>query len=170
MTIKAKIMEISQNKTSWQPPDNFIPVASEVEGVTVYAPAPETPEPLKKVVYKCPQCGATTRYEIAAGGVACEHCGYRAGSQAKTVGKKAEEFEFTLDILEQSDQGWGIQRHGAALRQLWSQQHPGRRRPDRDLRLLRLEQGQCAPGPLRCTAAALPDPVQGQRQQVNKRR
>jgi hypothetical protein len=110
MTIEAIIMEISPNRTSWQPPDNYIPVASQVEGVTVYAPAPETPEPLEKVVYKCPNCGATTRYDIAAGGVACEYCGYQTGSPSKKVGKKAEEFEFTLNILEQSDQGWGVQR------------------------------------------------------------
>ena len=46
---------------------------------TEYAP--------EEVTYTCPQCGATTAYNVAAGGVACEHCGYVAPIQAQVVGQ-----------------------------------------------------------------------------------
>lgn len=60
--------------------------------------------------YACPQCGAPTRFDVAAGGVACEHCGYQAAARAEQVGRQAQEKEFTLDILAESRQGWGLTR------------------------------------------------------------
>ena len=92
------------------PPPNYEPVASAVEGITVWQPravaatqdAPET--------FTCPQCGAATRFDIAASGVACEHCGYAAPLQAQQVGRQAQEFEFTLETLSQAKQGWGVAR------------------------------------------------------------
>jgi hypothetical protein len=102
--------QLDQVGGPFQPPPGYAPVPSHLEGVSVYAPIPETPTPLKKVVYKCPNCGATTRFDIAAGGVACEYCGYTAASSAEKVGRQAEEFDFTVDIVAESQQGWGIQR------------------------------------------------------------
>ncbi len=92
------------------PPPNYEPVASAVEGITVWQPrvvattlyAPET--------FTCPQCGASTRFDIAAGGVTCEHCGYTAPVQAQQVGRLAQEFEFTLETLSQAEHGWGVAR------------------------------------------------------------
>ncbi|RPI28032.1 MAG: hypothetical protein EHM70_17165 [Chloroflexota bacterium] len=95
---------------NWQPPANFQPVASTVEGITVYAPRPETVKTDAPVSYKCPNCGASTRFNIAAGGVACEHCGYTAQAKADKVGRGAQTFEFTLETLNQAEQGWGIDR------------------------------------------------------------
>jgi Zn finger protein HypA/HybF involved in hydrogenase expression len=104
-------MNSPQNQLSnWQPPSGFTPVKSTVEGVTVFAPVPEIPDLDKPVSFKCPQCGATTRFDIAAGGVACEHCGYSAEPPAEQVGRRADEFEFTLETLEKSVHGWGVAR------------------------------------------------------------
>jgi LSD1 subclass zinc finger protein len=96
--------------SGWQPPPRFTLVPSKVEGISIYAPIPETPSLDKPVNFKCPKCGATTRYNIEAGGVACEHCGYTAPIETQVVGRQAEQFEFTLETLEQSTQGWGVSR------------------------------------------------------------
>jgi LSD1 subclass zinc finger protein len=95
---------------NWQPPPNYQPIPSKLEGVTVYAPHPDRPPEDKIINYKCPQCGATTRYDIAAGGVACEYCGYQAGTEVEQIGRGAKEYEFTLETLEDSTQGWGVAR------------------------------------------------------------
>lgn len=94
--------------TGWQPPANFIPVPSTLEGVTVFAPRPEASQADAPVTYQCPNCGATTRFDVAAGGVACESCGYRAPVKSEQVGRQAETFEFTLETLGKSQQGWGV--------------------------------------------------------------
>ena len=95
---------------SWTPPQDFIQVESQVPGVVVYAPRPESAEQDQARSYACPNCGANIAYDVAAGGVACEYCGYSAPVQAKQVGKSAENFEFTLEAIAQSSQGWGVQR------------------------------------------------------------
>ena len=92
----------------WQPPANFQEVASAVEGIIVYAPRPVEEKVEGPVTYKCPNCGATTRYDVAAGGVACESCGYKATTKTEQVGRQAETFEFTLDNLGKAQQGWGV--------------------------------------------------------------
>jgi LSD1 subclass zinc finger protein len=94
----------------WQPPTGFQPVSSQMEGITVYAPRPDKPAEDRVINYKCPQCGATTRYDVASGGVACEYCGYTASTEVKKAGRRAEEFEFTLETLADSAQGWGVAR------------------------------------------------------------
>ncbi len=93
----------------WTPPANFVQVESAVEGITVFAPRAETAQE-KATTFRCPQCGAPTRFEVAAGGVACEHCGYTAPVQAQAVGRGAEEYEFTLETLKKAEQGWGAER------------------------------------------------------------
>ncbi|MFQ5410013.1 MAG: hypothetical protein ACE5FI_16520 [Anaerolineales bacterium] len=93
----------------WSPPFGYVPVESLVAGIAVFAPAaaeardqPET--------FVCPNCGAATAYNVAAGGVACEHCGYVHVPEADVVGRDAQEFEFTLDSLDRAARGWGAAR------------------------------------------------------------
>ncbi len=97
-------------KTSWQPPPGFHAVESKVPGISVYAPLPKVETVATPGTYNCPNCGATTRYDVSAGGVACEYCGYTAPVQAKAIGRAAEEAEFTLDTWQKAEQGWGIER------------------------------------------------------------
>lgn len=96
--------------TSWAPPPKFKQVQSQLEGISVYAPAPEAPEAVEPKTYTCPNCGATTKYDVAAGGVACEYCGYSATVQTQQVGEKAQTYEFTLETVQQASQGWGVTR------------------------------------------------------------
>jgi hypothetical protein len=98
------------NPSSWQPPANFQQVQSALDGITVFAPRPEEKKIDKPTTYKCPHCGAETRFDVAAGGVACEPCGYVAPIKAETVGLQAERFEFTLESINQSAKGWGTAR------------------------------------------------------------
>jgi predicted RNA-binding Zn-ribbon protein involved in translation (DUF1610 family) len=93
------------------PPKNFIPVPSAVEGIEVYAPAGGEKADYKKVVeFKCPQCGAETAYSIAEGGLTCTHCGYHQVSETQAVGRGAQEFEFTLETMEEAAHGWDQDR------------------------------------------------------------
>ncbi len=94
----------------WQPPSNYQPVPSSLEGITVFAPPPANLVVEEPTTYKCPNCGAATKYDIAAGGVACEHCGYTAPAQAQKVGVQAQRSEFTLETLSQAEKGWGLDR------------------------------------------------------------
>ncbi len=96
--------------TSWQPPADYAPVASALPGITVFAPRPKTAQAEAPQTFRCPQCGATTKYDVAAGGVACEHCGFTAPAKAQTLGRQAEESEFTLETLSQAEHGWGVAR------------------------------------------------------------
>ena len=94
--------------TTWQPPDGFIPVDTHLEGISVFAPRPAIIEKAAVAAYKCPKCGATTRYDVNAGGVACEHCGFSKPAEAKRVGRAADEFEFTLQTVAAAEHGWGV--------------------------------------------------------------
>ena len=98
--------------SSWSPPPNYQSIPPKVEGFTVYAPAPqaEAPGASEPVRYVCPRCGAATRFDVAAGGVTCESCGYTAPVQAENVGRRAAEFEFTLETLARAVKGWGETR------------------------------------------------------------
>lgn len=74
-------------------------------------PAPRlAPEQREVVAFDCPQCGATTAYSVADGGLTCSHCGYYQAPAADVVGARAEEYEFTLASLEQAGRGWGGER------------------------------------------------------------
>jgi DNA-directed RNA polymerase subunit RPC12/RpoP len=95
---------------TWQPPAGYEPTVSVLEGITVWRPRPEVKQVDAAATFTCPQCGASTRYNIAAGGVACEYCGYTVQAKAQQVGTRAEEYEFTLDTLSQAQQGWGVAR------------------------------------------------------------
>lgn len=92
-------------KTSFPPPD-FIQVTSKVDGIEVYAPAPaDNGEPQQLVVdFACPQCGATTAFSAVEGGLKCSHCGYSTAPQKPLAGKNADEHEFTIEVMEKSQQ------------------------------------------------------------------
>lgn len=92
------------------PPPNFIPAQSAVEGIEVYVPAPPEEDRREIVEFKCPQCGAATAYSATDGGLTCTHCGYYEPPQKAIVGKRAEEFEFTVETLERAAHGWGEAR------------------------------------------------------------
>ncbi len=99
--------------TNTFPPPGFIPAASAIPGIAVYAPAPEETEALPTVSdFTCPQCRATTAYSVADGGLRCAHCGYYEPPKRTIVGKGAQEFEFTVETLAIASQahGWGETR------------------------------------------------------------
>ncbi len=101
----------SPQSAGWSPPEHFTRVESALDGITVYAPRPEAvPQTSGPAIFKCPNCGANTRYDVSAGGVACEYCGYKVEVKVSAVGRQAEELEFTLETWQQAEQGWGIAR------------------------------------------------------------
>jgi DNA-directed RNA polymerase subunit RPC12/RpoP len=93
--------------SSWRPPDNYALVPSALDGITVYAPVKPEQRDQAPATYHCLKCGAVTRYQVAAGGVACQHCGFIVPVEARTVGQAARDFEFTVDTLAKAEQGWG---------------------------------------------------------------
>jgi Zn finger protein HypA/HybF involved in hydrogenase expression len=98
------------NLPAWQPPPDFAPVESALPGISVFAPRPKETQIDAPLTFACPQCGATTKFDVAAGGVACEHCGYKTKPQAQKVGLQAQVLEFTLETLSQAELGWGVAR------------------------------------------------------------
>ena len=94
----------------WQPPPDYVMTTSALEGITVYAPQSLQSTPREVEIYKCPNCGANTHYDVSVGGVACEYCGYRAPVQADQVGRSAEKSEFTVSTMAEAEQGWGVVR------------------------------------------------------------
>lgn len=95
---------------SFTPPSTYEQIPSNLDGITVWRPQAEQKEEIAPQTYTCPQCGASTKFNVAAGGIACEYCGYTAQAETKTVGKKAQELEFTVETWEQAQQGWGVER------------------------------------------------------------
>lgn len=95
---------------AWQPPPDFAPLESALAGISVFAPRPKDVQIEAPQTFQCPQCGASTRFDVVAGGVACEHCGYTAAPKAQTVGLKAGVMEFTLETLSKAEMGWGVAR------------------------------------------------------------
>lgn len=93
------------------PPPGYIPTESAVSGIEVYMPAPPDAGPHQEIVdFKCPQCGATTAYSVADGGLTCTYCGYYEAPQKAAVGKRAAQFEFTVETMQRAAQGWGVER------------------------------------------------------------
>jgi transcription elongation factor Elf1 len=104
-------MSAEQNQNSgFSPPAGYQQVESRVFGVSVYAPQPKKTEIDLARSFACPNCGASTVYDVSAGGISCEYCGYIAPISAQRVGKASPDFEFTLETLSQARQGWGVQR------------------------------------------------------------
>ncbi len=74
-------------------------------------PEPLIDEEQREVVdFKCPQCGANTAYSASEGGLICTHCGYYEAPEKPAAGRKAIRFEFTLETMDRSSQGWGEAR------------------------------------------------------------
>ena len=93
------------------PPPGYVKTNSAVEGIVVYRPAPAGGTPQPEVVdFACPQCGAATAYSAADGGLTCTHCDYYEAPKKAAVGRRAEQFEFTVETLERAAQGWGVAR------------------------------------------------------------
>ncbi len=98
------------NLPVWQSPPDFAQVASNVPGISVYAPRPKVNSVDALHKFNCPRCGAVTKFDVAAAGVACEHCGYQAPTQVQQVGLQAGVMEFTLETLSKAELGWGAAR------------------------------------------------------------
>ena len=96
--------------SGWKQPADFSQLPSSVEGITVFAPNLEVGKKEIPKTYACPNCGAATSYDVAAGGVTCEYCGYSVQVKAEKVGATAAESEFTLDALNKYKKGFGVQR------------------------------------------------------------
>jgi uncharacterized Zn finger protein (UPF0148 family) len=104
-------MNPQENQTNrWQPPANYEEIPSAVDGILVWQPRRAEVKTDAPTTFTCPNCGASTRYDVTAGGVTCEYCGYTAAVKSEKVGRQAESFEFTLETLNQAKQGWGVER------------------------------------------------------------
>jgi len=90
--------------------DGFVPVSSRVEGIEVYAPAPAKPSDEETRTFKCRHCGGPVAYSPSQHQLTCPYCGGSQELTAEEVGQAAEEFEFTLEALEQAQYGWGVER------------------------------------------------------------
>ncbi len=93
----------------WPPPEGFVPVPSRVDGIELYAPAPEE-EPEETRTFKCRHCGGTISYSAAQQQLTCPYCSRTQELTAEEVGQAAAEFEFTLETMERQEYGWGEER------------------------------------------------------------
>jgi hypothetical protein len=96
--------------TEINPPPDFIPAESSIEGIEIYKPEPKQAEEQPVVEFECPQCGASTAYSVSEGGLTCTHCGFYEPPQKPIAGKGAEELEFKVETLERAAHGWGEAR------------------------------------------------------------
>ena len=93
------------------PPPGYVSTQSRLDGIEVFMPAPPESAPQQEVVdFKCPQCGATTAFSAADGGLTCSHCGYYEAPEKAVVGRSATQFEFTVETMQRAAQGWGTER------------------------------------------------------------
>jgi DNA-directed RNA polymerase subunit RPC12/RpoP len=97
---------------AWSPPEDWVEVPSEVEGVRVWAPAADDPRAREAPEggYRCASCGGTVGYEVAHGGIGCNFCGFVAPTEAAVVGRDAPVETFTADRLAIAEQGWALDR------------------------------------------------------------
>jgi hypothetical protein len=102
--------ELRQQSALWPPPEGFVSVQSRVEGIELYAPAPEEAPPEETRTFKCPSCGGITAYSATQRRLTCSHCGREQDLDAAVVGAGADEFEFTLETMERVEYGWGEAR------------------------------------------------------------
>ena len=101
--------EANRPTALWPPPEGFSPVPSQVEGIELYAPAPED-EAEETHTFKCRHCGGTIAYSATERQLTCPYCGRTQEIAAEEVGRAAAEFEFTLSAMERAQYGWGEER------------------------------------------------------------
>ncbi len=99
-----------QPSSLWPPPTGFIPVPSLLEGIELYAPAPEEKPDQDTRSFRCRHCGGTISYSAAERQLTCPYCGGAQKIEAQEVGRQAAEFEFTLETMERAQYGWGEER------------------------------------------------------------
>jgi predicted RNA-binding Zn-ribbon protein involved in translation (DUF1610 family) len=101
------------------PPPGYIPAPSSLDGIEIFMPAPVDSAPQPEVVdFKCPQCGAATAFSAADGRLTCSHCGYYEAPEKAVVGKRAAQFEFTVETVEHAAEEWGARGWGAERKEL----------------------------------------------------
>lgn len=93
----------------WPPPAGFVPVPSRVDGIELYAPAPQE-QPEETRTFRCRHCGGTIAYSATQRQLTCPYCGGLQELAAEEVGQAAAEFEFTLSAMERARYGWGEER------------------------------------------------------------
>lgn len=92
------------------PPPDYVQTTSAVPGITVFMPRPQAEDQHEVVSFACPQCDATTAYSAENGGLTCTFCGFYEPPAQATVGRAAQEFEFTVETVERAAHGWGVER------------------------------------------------------------
>lgn len=92
------------------PPKGYVKTESAVSGIEVYMPRPPEEDQRELVDFRCPNCDGATAYSSDNGGLTCSFCGYYEAPPKEVVGKGAEEFEFTVETVERSVNGWGQER------------------------------------------------------------
>jgi len=93
------------------PPPQYVQIESGLDGFEVFKPMPEEKEKQQAVVdFPCPQCGATMAFDVSTGRLRCAHCGYEEQPEVDLAGKSAEQFEFTVETMQQATHGWGVDR------------------------------------------------------------
>jgi hypothetical protein len=100
---------VKPQSTLWPPPAGFVPIPSQIKGIELYAPAPEE-EAEETRTFKCRQCGGTISYSATQRQLTCPYCSSLQKIDAETVGRRADEFEFTLETMAQAHHGWGEAR------------------------------------------------------------
>lgn len=95
----------------YRPPDGYVQLPSQVDGIVVFAPAPDDDGPKAPTTTSCTQCGAPVAFDIGAQAVVCDRCGTEA-VRAVAVGalSNADGHEFTLEALRRGAVGWGTER------------------------------------------------------------
>ncbi len=91
-------------------PDDYRKIPSKLSGIDVYGPNSDKPAKPTKKSYKCPECGANTHFDVAAAGIACEHCGHTAIVKPDPGVLTEAHHEFTLKTLPTANQVWGVER------------------------------------------------------------
>ena len=94
------------------PPAGYVEVPSAVDGISVFAPAPEDPDKdeARAGSYRCEQCGAAVGYEVAAGAVACTFCEHVADTPVQQVGVGADQEVFTEEAIAAAASAWDLHR------------------------------------------------------------
>ena len=103
---------------SWSPPEGYEPLDSLLEGFEVYGPAPtaegDDGAAAGPTTVRCPQCGASARFDVGKGAVACGFCGWADEAAPEVVGRDAADGEFTREALAQGAEGFGVDRRELA--------------------------------------------------------